>query len=197
MPENLLNAAELAELKLKEEENAKLRAEQAEKVKEFEEKKPNKLKNSTDFFKKMTDKEFDEYVEKCRKERENIPDDIESTFMDFPEALKDPRFVYYWFNDYQGRLNWALGRKWDFVIDERISTSKNLEKGVPIKVPNGAGTSYLMRIPRVLWEEDQRKVEAKNNELMDAINGRDKSLDSRIKSSKKITKETLTEEEFE
>ena len=94
-PTNAANLADLAELKRIEDENAKLRAEQEAKINAA---RPGKsLKDSSKFFKDMDEKGFDEYVEKLRKERENVPDDIESTYFDIPEHLKDPRFHYHIF----------------------------------------------------------------------------------------------------
>lgn len=190
-PSNAANLADLAELKRIEDENAKLRAEQEAKISAA---RPGKsLKDSSKFFKDMDEKEFDEYVEKLRKERENVPDDIESTYFDIPEHLKDPRFHYHIFNDYQGRINFALSRKYEFVKDPAIARSKNLPEGENIKFPNGTGVSYLMRIPKVLWDEDQKKVENKNKEMNDLIEGRDPTLDHRIKSSKKIDMEDVSD----
>lgn len=185
-------AKDLAELKRTEAENLRLREEQAEKVKEFDSKKG--VKNSSVYMKNMSDEEFDKYVENVRKQRENVPDDIEMTYMDIPENLKDPRFVYYWMNDYQGRLNQAISRGWTFCKDLAISKSKNLPEGENIKISNGSGgAAYLMMIPKELWDEDQKKVAAKNNQYADYIEGRDPNLDKRIKSSKSKSFEDISD----
>jgi len=80
-------------------------------------------------------------------------------------GLDQENFVYRWVNDKDGRLAIFLGAGYEFVdqngnavgdggVDNSTGTSSKFTKGV-----GGGVTAYLMRIPRDIWEEDQKTKE--------------------------------------
>ena len=91
----------------------------------------------------------------------------------FVAGLDHDTYMYRWVNDTEGRLAAFLAGWWEFVdqngepvgqgTDQSAGTSSKFSKGV------GRGViSYLMRIPKALWLEDQEKKEAKIKELESA-----------------------------
>lgn len=83
----------------------------------------------------------------------------------FVEGLDQENYEYRWVNDTEGRLAAYLAGWWEFVdqngnpvgdgdVDSSAGTSSKFSKGV------GRGVnSYLMRIPKQFWSEDQEKKE--------------------------------------
>ena len=180
---------ELAELKRREAENSRILEEQTKRS-------APKAKESSEYMKKMSDEEFEEYVKQKRAEREFVPDDIENVYFDIPSSLKDPRFVYYIANDRQGRIQQLEARGWTKVIDPKIAQSKSLAEDQPIRFPNGTGVSFLMRIPKELYQENMKKLDKKNDEIEHMIRENDKNLDKNIQSSKSFSKIMPTDEEY-
>jgi hypothetical protein len=79
----------------------------------------------------------------------------------FVAGLDHENFMYRWVNDVEGRIPNFLAGWWEFVDqngnpvgDKSAGTSSKFSKGV------GKGvTSYLMRIPKKFWLEDQARKE--------------------------------------
>lgn len=81
-------------------------------------------------------------------------------------GLDEANFVYRWFNDVAERLHQALEAGYEFVpkdglqagdqtVESARGTESVMRKGVGMGV-----VAYLMRIPRPLYEEDQRAKQA-------------------------------------
>lgn len=83
----------------------------------------------------------------------------------FVAGLDHENYMYRWVNDAEGRLAAFIAGWWEFVdqngnsvgdegIDSSAGTSSKFTKGV------GKGVvSYLMRIPKEFWLEDQQSKE--------------------------------------
>lgn len=86
------------------------------------------------------------------------------------DGLDHDNYMYRWVNDVEGRLASFLAGWWEFVdsngkpvgdgdVDSSAGTSSKFTKGV------GRGVnSYLMRVPKHFWLEDQ---ETKERDLKD------------------------------
>jgi hypothetical protein len=82
------------------------------------------------------------------------------------KGLDHENYQYRWVNDRESRLADFLAGGYEFVentgqevgdggVDSSQGTSSRIQKGV-----GGGVVSYLMRIPKELWLEDQAKKEA-------------------------------------
>jgi len=87
---------------------------------------------------------------------------------------EDPNFVYRWVNDMKGgmRIRKFLAASYEFVKDPAITVGDGEEVGAisgigdAIQREVGEGTiSYLMRIPKEFYDEDQAAKVARNTEV--------------------------------
>jgi len=76
-------------------------------------------------------------------------------------GLDHENFMYRWVNDSEGRLAAFLAGWWEFV-DQNGNPVGTQSAGTSSKFAKGVGrgvTSYLMRIPKEFWLEDQERKE--------------------------------------
>lgn len=92
---------------------------------------------------------------------------------------KDPGYVYYWFNDTEDRLQRALAAGYEFVTRKMLggtdvgdkdvnNQNQSLDSRVSKRV-NGSLTTYLMRIKKEFYEEDQAAKQKDADEVDKAI----------------------------
>lgn len=123
------------------------------------------------------DPAFEALLAEKREQRKNFNEDMESPLAYLKPYLdKDPRFEYHFFNDKPGRIKAKQARGWDFVYDEELAALTGQEdKKAPIQIPTGLHDSaeptmaYLMKLPKVLFEEDKKRKLQINQEKMDSI----------------------------
>jgi hypothetical protein len=97
-----------------------------------------------------------------RRRRESLGEDRNLKLF-FPEAAKDPNFVYRVINDVPGRIEAkTVHDDWDIVTDAMLADpSKDSSEGTPIKRFVGADKAgqpiygFLCRKPKEFYEEDK------------------------------------------
>lgn len=103
-------------------------------------------------------------IELIRKTR--TPLSVQSRY---PMCEEDPDYVYHWFNDTEGNLDRGKKAGWEFIDTKgkEIVENQNFQdaswrqSALSTKVGGGI-TAYKMRIPKEIYEEDQR-VKFKNS----------------------------------
>ena len=92
---------------------------------------------------------------------------------------KDENYVYYWFNDTQDRLQRALAAGYEFATRKMVgdvgdldvnNQNSDLNSKVSKKI-NETLTTYLMRIKKEFYDEDQALKQLEADKVDEAIFG--------------------------
>jgi len=90
------------------------------------------------------------------------------------DGLDKENYYYRWVNDTEGRIAMFLSAGYEFVdktgnkvgdggVDQVNGTSSKYSQGM-----GGGITAYLMRLPRDLYEEDQKRKQAEDVDALEA-----------------------------
>lgn len=146
----------------------------------------------------MTDQESKKISKKKpgrpKKRRERTPLGGFKSRMSFKD--QDPNYSYRYINDEEGRLQQALEGDYEFVHSEKsagdaeVGRDQSVDSRVSVQAgttkDGGAMRSYLMKIPKKFYDEDQAAKESKLKEGESAIKHGNKGEDERYVVSNKI-----------
>lgn len=117
--------------------------------------------------------------------RQRIPLGLPTLKLNVPEI---PGYVCYWFRGTPHRLQQALQAGYTFVERDEVhlnhhglandyESDGNSDMGTRVSVASGDGNEasnnrlYLMKIPKDLWQEDERMIEEKHEQLAAQLRG--------------------------